>query len=201
MIYFEHCIHFAITAVSGTRYKLFHPQFSTLPRHLPFCLSHRIPTSLQEILQSFNSYTMTMATTVVRYIASFSCASLSPAATLQRGLTADLRCRFISSSGNDNEATAKVDVKNRLIDAGNFVNKAGLKPAEVDVGNGPRADVMVSPSTGILKQTTITNEASRLIYRDMQATTPTDPHVLDAMLPVYTGLYGDPYSRSQDIEM
>ena len=37
---------------------------------------------------------------------------------------------------------------------------------------------------------------SRPIYMDMQATTPTDPRVLDAMLPFYTGLYGNPHSRT-----
>jgi cysteine desulfurase len=30
----------------------------------------------------------------------------------------------------------------------------------------------------------------------MQATTPVDPRVLDAMLPVYTEAYGNPHSRT-----
>jgi cysteine desulfurase len=49
---------------------------------------------------------------------------------------------------------------------------------------------------GILKQATIMDQGSRPIYMDMQATTPTDPRVLDAMLPFYTGLYGNPHSRT-----
>ncbi|PWW75484.1 cysteine desulfurase, partial [Tuber magnatum] len=49
---------------------------------------------------------------------------------------------------------------------------------------------------GILKQATIMDEGSRPIYLDMQATTPMDPRVLDAMLPFYTGLYGNPHSRT-----
>ncbi|RPA94606.1 hypothetical protein L873DRAFT_1792858 [Choiromyces venosus 120613-1] len=40
------------------------------------------------------------------------------------------------------------------------------------------------------------DEGSRPIYLDMQATTPTDPRMLDAMLPIYTGLYGNPHSRT-----
>lgn len=40
------------------------------------------------------------------------------------------------------------------------------------------------------------DQGSRPIYLDTQATTPTDPRVLDAMLPFYTGLYGNPHSRT-----
>ncbi|KAK9460968.1 pyridoxal phosphate-dependent transferase [Lipomyces oligophaga] len=36
----------------------------------------------------------------------------------------------------------------------------------------------------------------RPIYLDMQATTPMDPRVLDVMLQFYTGLYGNPHSRT-----
>ena len=39
-------------------------------------------------------------------------------------------------------------------------------------------------------------EAGRPIYLDMQATSPTDPRVLDAMLPYMTDLYGNPHSRT-----
>ncbi|KAG0634330.1 hypothetical protein HOY80DRAFT_535786 [Tuber brumale] len=96
-----------------------------------------------------------MATKVVRCIKSFSRTSLSPTATLQGGLTAQRRRRFISSSGKDGEVAVGVNVENRRIDASDFMNKTGPKPAELSVGNGLTADVMMSPSIGTLKQTTI----------------------------------------------
>lgn len=61
---------------------------------------------------------------------------------------------------------------------------------------GMSADAMMSPAAGILKQATVMDEGSRPIYLDMQATTPMDPRVVDAMLPFMTGLYGNPHSRT-----
>ena len=49
---------------------------------------------------------------------------------------------------------------------------------------------------GVLKQATIMDEGERPIYLDMQATTPLDPRVLDSMMPFYSGLYGNPHSRT-----
>lgn len=40
------------------------------------------------------------------------------------------------------------------------------------------------------------DEGQRPIYLDMQATTPLDPRVLDAMMPFYTGVFGNPHSRT-----
>ena len=40
------------------------------------------------------------------------------------------------------------------------------------------------------------NMTGRSIYLDMQATSPLDPRVLDAMMPYMTELYGNPHSRT-----
>ncbi|PUU82118.1 pyridoxal phosphate-dependent transferase [Tuber borchii] len=138
---------------------------------------------------------MTTAAKIVR-LANLSRVPLNLPAPLQKGFVAQLRHGFTSSSEKCGEAAVKVGIGNRRIDASNFMNKTGLKPAGVDVGNSLMADAMMSPSTRILNlnQTTIKVEGSRPICRDMQATTPTDSRVLGAMLSVYTGLYRNPHS-------
>ncbi|KAK9367238.1 pyridoxal phosphate-dependent transferase [Lipomyces kononenkoae] len=59
------------------------------------------------------------------------------------------------------------------------------------------ASAIESLGTEILQNADLMDNAkSRPIYLDMQATTPMDPRVLDVMLRFYTGLYGNPHSRT-----
>lgn len=91
---------------------------------------------------------------------------------------------------SDVETAIKPDQKN-------FIKQTGNLPSQVKMpGTEMSADTMMSPAAGILKQATIMDQGKRPIYLDAQATTPTDPRVLDAMLPFLTGLYGNPHSRT-----
>ena len=79
-----------------------------------------------------------------------------------------------------------------------FIDQTGKQPEQVPLSGAPglSGDAASSPAAAILKGVTVMDEGERPIYLDMQATTPTDPRVLDAMLPFLTGLYGNPHSRT-----
>lgn len=80
---------------------------------------------------------------------------------------------------------------------GTIVNADAMMSPMAGTSDIPQARyILTDYCTGVLKQATIMDEGERPIYLDMQATTPLDPRVLDAMLPFYSGLYGNPHSRT-----
>lgn len=89
--------------------------------------------------------------------------------------------------------------------------RAGL-PLQIDITDSPLpipiADkryqavnplpASLSDSSNVADNTGIKGEAlpGRAAYLDLQATTPLDPRVLDAMMPYYTHAFGNPHSRT-----
>lgn len=115
-------------------------------------------------------------------------AGSAPARLSRRGYVSESKPKHAQVS--DVEAAIKADQKS-------FIQQTGNRPSQVTMpGTEMSADTMMSPSAAILKHATIMDQGTRPIYLDAQATTPTDPRVLDAMLPFLTGLYGNPHSRT-----
>jgi len=106
--------------------------------------------------------------------------------------TSSNRRRYVTETA-PNQATVEQTIKQ---DQKTFFTDPGLRLQDAQMPTtGLSADKM-SLAAGILKQATVLDEGTRPIYLDMQATTPTDPRVLDAMMPFLTGLYGNPHSRT-----
>ncbi|KAK1836318.1 cysteine desulfurase [Podospora conica] len=95
---------------------------------------------------------------------------------------------YVTESKRDN---AKVEVETAI-----RLDKKELDRSGMTISSQNPDAAHVTPMADVLKQAAKMDEGQRPIYLDMQATTPLDPRVLDAMMPFYTGYYGNPHSRT-----
>ncbi|TLS24673.1 hypothetical protein PpBr36_08370, partial [Pyricularia pennisetigena] len=115
-------------------------------------------------------------------------ARASGAASLRKSAPART---YVSESKRDNAQVAEANIETAI-----HLDKKDFERIGLSMESQGGSDVAVSPMAEILKGAAVMEEGQRPIYLDMQATTPVDPRVLDAMLPLYVGVYGNPHSRT-----
>ncbi|KAK4104217.1 cysteine desulfurase [Parathielavia hyrcaniae] len=131
-------------------------------------------------------------------LASKSYISAAPRRTVQavtRAATASARgnggvCErcYVTQTKSDH-AQVQVDTAIRL-------DRPALEKSGLVMETQDQSAAHVRSAAEALEQAKPMDEGQRPIYLDMQATTPVDPRVLDCMLPFYTGVFGNPHSKT-----
>lgn len=105
----------------------------------------------------------------------------SPAAAVKLTNDISLETHTDTQMASRDQAAARAEAS-----AGSSAKAAAIID-EIDTSGRTALNAAYQENTGF---------GTRPIYMDMQATTPTDPRVLDTMLKFFTGLYGNPHSNT-----
>lgn len=101
------------------------------------------------------------------------------------------RRSYVTETKRDNAQVAEPKLETAI-----HLDKAMLQKSGLAMSGQQDGNKLISPMADVLKEATLMEEGQRPIYLDMQATTPVDPRVLDAMIPYYVGVFGNPHSKT-----
>lgn len=118
--------------------------------------------------------------------------------TTARPIANTLKLAFTSRLYSPPAAAAVKLVDDVSLETHTDIQTAAREQAETRAAAAGSSPEAATSSTSALQHAYQENTGfgTRPIYLDMQATTPTDPRVLDNMLKFYTGLYGNPHSNT-----